>query len=544
MSEFPDAVILIDDQGRLLWANRTAELLFGQSLGDWIGVSGLELVHPDDLELVTLSLTSVQGKDIGTPIEIRLRAASGWRLMELIGTPVSWLDEGTVLLSIRDLTDRRRFELAHSQEARVRAVIHNAAAVTMLVSPDGLLDTVSGALTRLLGHDPEFVEGRPLAELVQVEDRPALESALRRAARDATAVSPVTATVALLRHGSGEPIPFELTFVNLVDDPTVGGFVVSGNDITQRAQAQAELQETLSLLTATLDATADGILVVDQNGRFTSFNRRFVEMWQLPSSVLSARDDGAAMAFVRDRLVRPEAFVAKVDDLYAHPEAEGYDVLEFKDGRVFERYSKPQTVRGEVVGRVWSFRDVTDRKQLEDRLSYQAFHDSLTGLGNRALFIDRLEHAVARSERTGGDLAVLFLDMDDFKGVNDSLGHSAGDSLLQSMAQVLTGCLRKGDTAARLGGDEFGVIAEELASPEEATKLAERILDSSRRHLRAGPRDTSSTVSIGVTFGGSGISSDQLLCNADLAMYGAKDTGRDRYVVFDPLVHQSHGPIS
>ncbi len=537
MDELPDAVILIGDEGRVHWANRSAEQLFGRSLEDWVGQSGLELVHPDDVEMALLSLTSVQGKKTGTPIEIRLRSAKGWRLMELVGSPVGWIGDGVVLLSIRDLTERRRYELAHDQDARARAIIHNAAAITMLVTAGGRVESVSGAMTRLLGYDPELVEGAPLADLVPEADRPKVKAALERALLGAHVASPTTVTTSFRRQGTARWTPFELTIVNLVDDPTVRGFVVSGHDVTDRTRAEEELQTTLSLLTSTLDATADGILVVDDAGRFRSFNNRFAEMWGIPESVLELGHDGSALMHVQDQLSDPAAFLARVEELYAHPEAESHDILEFTDGRVFERYSRPQTVDGAVVGRVWSFRDVTDRKQLESRLSYQAFHDSLTGLGNRALFIDRLRHAVDRSERNGGDLAVLFLDMDNVKAVNDTLGHVAGDSLLQRMAEVLQRCLRKGDTAARLGGDEFGIVAEELAGPDEAVKLAERILVASRRQLGVAGLDVRSTVSIGVTFADAGLTGEQLLSNADLAMYAAKESGKDRYAIYDPGLH-------
>ena len=535
----PDALILLDEQARVHWGNQAAERLFGRSLADSVGLSGLELVHPDDIELAALSLTSVQTKEIGTPIEIRLRSASGWRLMELVGAPLSWIAEGMVLLSIRDLTERRRYELAHDQDARARAVIHYAAAITMLISPAGQVESVSGAMTRLLGVDPEAVEGKPLADLVPADDRPGLGAALERARDGAPAATPATFISAFQRAGSRRWTPYELTIVNLVDDPTVGGFVVSAHDVGDRIRAELELRTTLSLLTSTLDATADGILVVDHSGTFTSFNHRFVEMWDIPGPVLDRGDDRAALQHAQSKLVDPDAFMAKIVELYAHPDAESHDVLEFIDGRVFERYSRPQSVEGTVVGRVWSFRDVTDRKELEGRLSYQAFHDSLTGLGNRALFIDRLQHAVARSERNGGELAVLFLDMDNVKGVNDTLGHFAGDSLLQHMAEVLTGCLRKGDTAARLGGDEFGIVAEELARPDEAVRLAERILAASRRQLTIAGHVVTCTVSIGVTFADVGLSGEQLLSNADLAMYAAKESGKDRYAVYDPVVHGS-----
>ncbi len=254
---------------------------------------------------------------------------------------------------------------------------------------------------------------------------------------------PVTVTLSLIRHGNIDSLPFELSIVNLIDDPTVGGYVVTGHDVTERRVADHELRTALSLLQATLDATADGILAVGTDGQLVSFNQRLAEMWRIPDSVLNGAEGSSVAAYVRDQLLRPGEFVSTVETVADDLEAESNDVLEFKDGRVFERVSKPQTVDGAIVGRVWSFRDITDRKRLEERLSYQAFHDSLTGLANRALFQDRLQHAVARIERTGSRIAVLFLDLDNLKVVNDTLGHTAGDALLRATADVIVGCIAR-----------------------------------------------------------------------------------------------------
>ena len=537
LRDFPDAAIVLDGQGLLRWGNHAAERLFGRLLDESVGLSALELVHPDDLELVLRSFASVQRKVVGTLIEVRARVSSRWRLLEVIGAPVDWFGEPAVLFSLRDLTDRRRFEVAHNQEARFRSLVQNAAAVTILVSPTGRVDSVSGALSRVLGHDPEVVERRPLAELVVEADRPALTAAFERARRKASASNPVIVDVRMLRHVSTESVPFELSIVNLVGDPTVGGFVVSAHDITSRVATEVELRETLSLLTATLDSTADGILVVNTAGKITSFNRRFADMWHLPESVLAPRDDAAAIAFVMDQLVDPEAFEEKVGEVYASPDAEINDSLQFKDGRVFERYSRPQRVDGALAGRVWSFRDVTEHKRLETELSHQAFHDSLTGLANKVLFQDRLQHAVARCERTQGRLAFLFLDLDDFKTVNDSLGHVAGDELLRAAAKALGGCLRSADTAARLGGDEFAVLIDQVAQPSDAIRVAKRILKVFRKPFSVGSNAVSATVSIGITYSAPGITSDQLLRNADLAMYAAKERGKNRYAEFQDEMH-------
>ncbi|HEY5109154.1 MAG TPA: GGDEF domain-containing protein, partial [Acidimicrobiales bacterium] len=218
--------------------------------------------------------------------------------------------------------------------------------------------------------------------------------------------SPVTVTVGLTKQGEPSPIPFELSIVNLVDDPTVGGYVITGHD-------------------------------------------------------------------------------------------------------------------------------VTDRKRLEEELSYQAFHDSLTGLGNRALFLNRLGHSLEKAQRDNDRIAALFLDMDGLKSANDRLGHAAGDRLLQSMSEVLVGCIRRSDTAARLGGDEFGVIVEDFTYPREVEALADRILAACRAPFTIGTHTLSGTVSIGFAFSRPGISVDELMSNADRAMYAAKYQGKDRSERFE-----------
>jgi diguanylate cyclase (GGDEF)-like protein len=301
----------------------------------------------------------------------------------------------------------------------------------------------------------------------------------------------------------------------------------------------SELNEALSLLRATLESTADGILVVDQRGRIRTFNGRFVEMWRIPDHILDARDDDAALGFVVSQLVDPDSFLAKVRELYATPDAESFDTLVFKDGRVFERYSKPQRVGDELVGRVWSFRDVSERKQLEDRLAHQAFHDALTNLANQALFRDRVEHAVARVARGGRRLAILVLDLDNFKTVNDSMGHPAGDLLLVGAADRIMACLRTSDTAARLGGDEFAVLLEDANSDADVLEVAERILAAFAEPFLIGSKELFTSISIGVALHAVGTGPDEFLSDADLAMYTAKRKGKARYEVFKAHMHEA-----
>jgi diguanylate cyclase (GGDEF)-like protein/PAS domain S-box-containing protein len=544
LNAFPEIVVVLDGQGNVLWVNHLAEELFNRPLASAIGTSAIDLVHPDDLEIVLRSLETVQSKSVGAPLEIRAQIGDDWRLIELIGCPVPWFEKGAVLFSIRDLTDRRRFELARDNVARFRSLVHNATTIMMFVSPAGDVESVSGAMTRVLGHDPEDVERQPLANIVAAADRPALRVAIESALRDSSASHPVIQALRLLRRGGEEMISFELSIVSLVDDPTVGGLVVTAHDVSERVTAEMELRnsvrelrETSSLLNATLESTADGLLVVGADRSITSFNSQFAEMWRLPTNLVAARNDFRLIEYVSEQLVDPSAFVAGVNDLYAHPEVESNDTLEFTDGRVFQRLSKPQYVSGDVVGRVWSFSDVTEQKRLESDLAHLAFHDALTGLANRALFHDRVNQALARSERSDKYVAVLFLDLDNFKMINDSLGHSTGDELLCVVASTLVASLRKSDTAARLGGDEFAVLIEDATNREEVMHMAARIMKSLRKPVVVAGQELMSTVSMGVTFGITGHTGDQLLRNADLAMYLAKSQGKDRIEEFQDQMH-------
>ena len=532
----PDALVLVDDAGIIVWGNRAAERLFERSLRDWAGESGLDLVHPDDHEFVLRSLSTIQDKDVGSPIEIRVSAASGWRLIEMVGTTTRWGGRNVVVLCMRDLTERRRYELASGREARFRSLVHNSGSVIMLVADDGTIQSVSSVITRLLGHDPEILEGRPLSGIVARDDRAELDAAFRTALRGATAVSPVKVRVNLRRHDRGV-VPFELNIVNLLDDPIVEGIVITAHDATSQVSAEHDLSEALSRLTATLDSTADGILVVDNNGKITDFNRRFLDIWRIPDGTVARHDDVMTLRPAMDLLSQPEEIMARLQELDVAADEETSDTFEFGDGRVVERFSRPQRIDGKIVGRVYSFRDVTDRKLLEEELAYRAFHDSLTRLANKALFQDRLEHALARMARTDSHLAVLFLDLDDFKTVNDSLGHGEGDQLLRRVATTLHDVLRSSDTAARLGGDEFAVLIEDVSSPEAVTDMAQRILESLRKPVRLATKTLSAACSLGIAFDEEGITSEQLLRNADIAMYQAKKKGKDRFEVYRREMH-------
>ncbi len=194
-----------------------------------------------------------------------------------------------------------------------------------------------------------------------------------------------------------------------------------------------------------------------------------------------------------------------------------------------------------VDGIVLNIRDVSERKAFQDELEHQAFHDTLTGLPNRALFRNRVEHALVSRRRETLPVAVLFLDVDDFKYVNDSLGHAAGDEVLQEIGRRLQDCMRPVDTAARLGGDEFAILIRDSESELHSIEIASRVMVAIKAPIALAGRDFTPAVSVGIAFSDQHMVStddaDELLRNADAAMYMAKEKGKDNYQLFNPEIH-------
>jgi diguanylate cyclase (GGDEF)-like protein/PAS domain S-box-containing protein len=304
-----------------------------------------------------------------------------------------------------------------------------------------------------------------------------------------------------------------------------------------RAAEHARVTMSMSLLEATLDATADGILVMDLGGRILGYNQKFLDMWRIEPTVLASEHDTELRASVLHQLVNPEEFTRRADRLMASPDECSHDEIEFLDGRFFERYSQPQRIEGESVGRVWSFRDMTLHRQLEQELRAQAFTDPLTPLANRTYFIQEVTAALGASRRREGSIAVLLLDLDDFKTVNDSLGHVAGDALLIEVSKRLQGCVVAGDIAARLGGDEFVVLLQQLDGPEDADDAAERVLAAVSGPMMVEGQLLTIRASIGIAAPSADEDAGDLLRNADLAMYTAKRDGGGRCHRYAPAMH-------
>jgi diguanylate cyclase (GGDEF)-like protein/PAS domain S-box-containing protein len=379
---------------------------------------------------------------------------------------------------------------------------------------------VNEQFRRICGYgDPEIMEMDPL-DLVCAEDREVV-----RQNRAEAASHPYEYRLV----GKSGAVKWVLESVAVVDFLNLGSkksiyTAATIIDISRRKATEEDLQYALTLYAATVESTTDGILVVDMNRMVRQLNHRFREMWGLSDTKAYVGEPGSELLVeMLAQTSDPEAFSALGRRVFYTGE-DANTTVELLDGRVFEVRTKSQVIDGAIAGQVWNFRDVTERERLESTLLDQANLDGLTGVPSRRYFQEEVNSAISRGEYG----AVLFMDVDDFKAINDSLGHSAGDELLRSLARCLSDGLRQNDLLARLGGDEFAILLRG-ADHAQAKAVAQRLL-ASVREMKSVSSDQpfSSTISIGgALFPSHGSSVDELLGHADMAMYWVKKEGRN-----------------
>lgn len=301
------------------------------------------------------------------------------------------------------------------------------------------------------------------------------------------------------------------------------------------ARALRSVRESEERFRSVVEAATDGIALLDATGRIVTSNAAMEQVFGAEADEL----DGLCFF----DLVKTEG--GELPELLANPEpgvnatnAEGTG--RHGSGRRFPVEMSLSTWTDDEGSRFWSaiVRDVTERKQLADQLVHQAFHDPLTGLANRTLLRERVDTAIASLDRTEGSVALLFLDLDDFKRINDTFGHEVGDELLTSVASRLLGCIRGGEIVARLGGDEFAVCVDNLEDPRGVLRLADRIVYAMSHAFNLRDKPLTATCSIGIAISNDPFSdADELLRHADVAMYAAKGRGKNRYEVFEDSMH-------
>ena len=437
---------------------------------------------------------------------------------------------------VADLAARLRLVAAlRDSEHRFQVTFEHAPVGMMLVSLNGAdsgrVLRVNPALCNLTGRSDSELLGVNGNDLVHADDQTS------QAAQFASLVAGRTSdydAVARWRHSDGRDIWVRMSLHAIRDGEAPPAYAVGQvEDITDRRLAEEALRVREERFRLAFDNARTGMMFLSVDGRLRRANQAMVVLLGFTDEELLGRsvhslactEEQANLGLGITSLVRGEISIYQAEHCFQH--ADGHAVWGLLSGSVM------QNEDGRPNSLVFQVEDVTARRHAEVALAHQVLHDDLTGLPNRPLLAEHLSAACARAERAGTYVAVLFLDLDDFKEVNDSLGHKTGDQVLIDVAGRLRGCLRETDTAARLGGDEFVVVCEGLADPSEASLVADRIDRALAIPLTAGATEIHVTASVGIATAGAAAYPEDLLRDADTAMYEAKTNGKGRYEIYD-----------
>jgi diguanylate cyclase (GGDEF)-like protein/PAS domain S-box-containing protein len=429
----------------------------------------------------------------------------------------------------------RLADLAKSEE-RFRLVVDDLAEAVVIVDGDAIITFASRRAGRMLDIAPPDLIGQHASKLVHPDDETKTLNAFANVLRHEQALGTLTVR---MRRSDGSLMWLECDAVNLLDDPAVAGVVISVRDVTGRLESEAALAEARERFRAAFEYAPIGMALASLDGTMLEVNGSFARM-------LGYRPDQLEGHTASD-FTHPEDWsLGSRDYTGLERDAAGAYRLEKRylraDGRIMwasVSFSFVDQADGSqlVIGQV---EDVTQRKAIAERLEYSARHDELTGLCNRSQFMDRLDRALLRIGDDGGRVAVMLLDLDRFKVVNDSLGHAAGDELLRVIAHRLQRGVRPIDTVARFGGDEFTVLMVDVPTDTEILAQADRLRRLVADAVPLADGDTYVSVSIGIALAErDGISGESIVQDADAAMYRAKERGRNRVERFDVTARAS-----
>jgi diguanylate cyclase (GGDEF)-like protein/PAS domain S-box-containing protein len=465
------------------------------------------------------------------------QGASDYLLLGLVYT--------TVLgRSIRHAIEfRSAQELQHQAERALRwerdfttAVVNTAACLIVVLDREGRIVQFNRTCERTTGYNAPDVRGRRIWDFLALDDeRQTIHEIFRSLVSGHYPNTYESHWIA--RDGTLHLIEWSNTA--LLDDQSHVEFVIAtGILVTEKKKAEEALRQSELKYRALFEQSRDAIFMTDVKGSILETNRAMRSLLGFTSNDLIGREIDTLYADSTDRLLFRQEWGAKgsISDFEVR--------LRRKDGQslwCLLAINERRLPNGVLIGYQGILHDITDRKRAEERLIHNAYHDVLTNLPNRALFTDRLDRALARWHRRRAHLfGVLYIDLDRFKVVNDSLGHAAGDELLVRIARVLGECVRGEDTLARLGGDEFAILLDRIETVTDAVLVAERIHASLERPVTIGDQSVFTSCSIGIALPVSGEESpNELLRNADIAMYRAKGDGPARHAVYAPDMHSA-----
>jgi diguanylate cyclase (GGDEF)-like protein/PAS domain S-box-containing protein len=539
-SAFDDAAIALGIatlDGRLLRVNAAHCELLGYRADELIGIDVRRLIHPADLSTTNdLRERLLAGTIRSYREERRYIHKDGHIVWGLVNLSITRDAEGnplTVLAQVQDITDRKLAEEALRESEEYFRSTFDDAGIAMGVSDLNLrLLRVNRPLCEMLGYS----EAELLAVEMSLLMHPDCWEAHERWRIDLlVGRTSIQQTERRFLHKEGH-IVWGLVNLSLVHDSDGQPryFLSQIQNITDRKRIEESLRESEELFRGAFAWSPVGITLSTPDGRYIRVNQAFCEMLgyseaqmlDLTYEQITHLDDLIENRTYRQRLLDGEIDHFQIEKRYRH--AAGHAVWALLSvAMVRDSQGEPLYVIGQA-------QDISDRKALEARLTHQAFHDSLTGLPNRALLHDRIEHALERARRNGETIAVIFMDLDGFKAVNDSWGHATGDELLIAIGQRLRGWVRAGDTVARLGGDEFTILLEDIHTLEEATRIADRIIAGLETPIRVDGRNLRVRASLGIAFNRPpDLAPNDLLRHADIALYRAKHAGGSQYTIYD-----------
>jgi diguanylate cyclase (GGDEF)-like protein/PAS domain S-box-containing protein len=525
-----DVVQFMDADGRIMWTSPAVKRVLGWEPDELIGRLGSEICHPDDYQRLVQQFVDM----LADPSRDTLRAET--RSLHKDGHWV-WVDSiirnhlddpevGGIVTSFRDIGERVEAEHAlRDSEARYRSVTDASPIGIYEMNEVPILRFVNERWQEITGFGEETALGQNWQQLIHPDDRGLMAD--QWAATGAQG-KPFRGMVRVVRPDGAVRWVMSATEPLFDEEGALTGHVGTLDDITERLAAQRDTER----LSDIVEATSDLVVISDSTHQLLYMNaaaRRFFGL--SPSDPLSDFDFAPfTPAWAQERYVNETRPALKEHGIWSGEFAYLHEGYEVPVSALFLAHHDADG-RIEFVSSVT--RDISERKAFEQRLEYQATHDPLTGLPNRTLFLDRLELSLARARRSHRPVAVLFCDVDHFKVVNDSLGHSAGDRLLVSLAQRLRDSLRPGDTVARFGGDEFVILCDDLVTEHDAVMIAERSNQAVHEPLTVEATEVFSSLSIGIAFADPGKEPEAMIRDADAAMYLAKERGRARYEVYD-----------